>query len=327
MRAVVVEHPGKESRLRVSQVAAPSCGPDELRIRVAAFGVNRADLLQRRGLYPPPPGASPILGLECAGIVSEIGSRVRGFREGERVMALLPGGGYAEEVAVDPGLVMRVPENLSLEEAAAVPEVFVTVQLSVFRLGALPEGGTLLVQGGGSGVGTAAIQMARVALGRVFVTAGSDEKCARCRELGAELAVNYRTQSFADAVLEATGGEGVDVALDHVGPPHLAQHLRVLRNGGRLVVIGLMGGTKAELDLAQVMAKRLHLIGSTMRARPVEEKRAMVADFEERFGAALATGRIRPIVDRVLPVEEVEAAHAAMEKSEHFGKIVVSFGG
>jgi putative PIG3 family NAD(P)H quinone oxidoreductase len=324
MRAVVIDDPGKGARLRVAEVAAPACGPDELRIRVAAFAVNRADLLQRRGLYPPPPGASEILGLECAGEVIEVGERVRGWTSGERVMALLAGGGYAGEVVVHAGSAMRVPERTSLVDAAAIPEAFLTVHLCLFRLASFPAGGTLLVQGGGGGIGTAAIQMAKAAGGRVVASAGSDEKCARCRELGAEVTVNYRSGSFVEAALAATGGLGVDVVLDHVGAPYLADHLRALCAGGRLVLIGLMGGARVEIDLALLLLKRLQVIGSTLRSRSVEEKRALVADFVARFGPALASGRIRPIVDRVLPMEEIEAAHAAMESSEHFGKIVLT---
>jgi|SRR5688572_4125684 len=323
MRAVRVENPGEESRLRVVEVPVPPCGPEELRIRVEAFAVNRADLLQRRGLYPPPPGASEILGLECAGKVAEVGAEVRGWEPGERVMAVLPGGGYAEEAVVDAGCALRVPERLSLVEAAAVPEVFLTVHLCVFQLAELPEGGTVLVQGGGSGIGTAAIQMVRASGGRVFTTAGSAERCARCRDLGAEVAVDYRTGSFVEAALAATGGTGVDVVLDHVGAPYLMDHLRALRVGGRLVLIGVMGGARAELDLRPLLAKRLHVIGSTLRARSLAEKRALVADFEECFGEALASARIRPIVDRVLRMDEIEAAHAVMA-GDHFGKLVLT---
>jgi len=324
MRAVVIDDPGESSKLRVTEAAAPVMGQDELRIRVAAFAVNRGDWMQRRGLYPPPPGVSEIPGLECAGEVIEVGANVRGWTLGDRAMALLPGGGYAEEAVAHAGSVMRVPERLSLIEAAAVPETFLTVHLCVFQLAAFPAGGTLLVQGGGSGIGTATIQMVRAAGGRVLATAGSDAKCARCRELGAELAVNYRKASFVEAALETTGGAGVDVVLDHVGAPYLADHLRALRVGGRLVLIGLMGGARAEIDLGLLLAKRLQVIGSTLRARPLAEKQALVADFEARFGEALSAGRIRPIVDRVLPMEKIEAAHAAMERSEHFGKIVLT---
>jgi putative PIG3 family NAD(P)H quinone oxidoreductase len=323
VRAVVFDTPGDESVLRVAEVEPPALGPGDLRIRVAACGVNRADLLQRQGLYPPPPGASPLLGLECAGEVVELGPAVRGWRRGERAMALLAGGGYAEEVAVDAGSALRVPDALSLEEAAAVPEVFLTVFLNVFQLGGLPAGGALLVHGGGSGIGTAAIQLAKAAGARVFVTAGSEAKCRRCRELGADVAVNYRTARFLDAVREATAGEGVDVVLDSIGAPYLADNLAALRIGGALVVIGLMGGAKAEIHLGVLVARRLRLFGSTLRARPASEKAALARAFEERFGADLAAGRLRPVVDRVLPLERAGDAHRTLQASEHFGKVVL----
>jgi putative PIG3 family NAD(P)H quinone oxidoreductase len=294
-----------------------------LRIRVAACAVNRADLLQRQGMYPPPPGASPILGLECAGTVSEVGANVRGFALGERVMALLAGGGYAEEVVVHAGSAMRVPSALTLEEAAAIPEVFLTVFLNVFQLAQLPDGGWLLVHGGGSGIGTAAIQLAKRAGASVIVTAGSDAKCAQCKALGADVAVNYRTEKFVDAVKHATGGRGVDVVLDSIGAPYLEDNLASLAIGGRLALIGLMGGAKAELNLGALLARRLSVIGSTLRARPVEEKAAIVRGFVARFGADLAAGRIRAVLDRVLPLARAADAHRAMKASEHFGKIVL----
>jgi putative PIG3 family NAD(P)H quinone oxidoreductase len=323
MKAVVFDKPGDESVLRLGDVPAPTMEPGALRIRVAACAVNRADLMQRQGLYPPPPGASPILGLECAGEVVEIGAGVTGWRVGDRAMALLAGGGYAEEVVVHAGSAMRVPARLTLEQAAAVPEVFLTVALNVFQLGLLAKGGSALVHGGGSGIGTASIQLCKEAGARVFVTAGSEEKCARCRELGADVAINYRTDDFAKAVLEATGGRGVDVVLDSIGAPYLDANLRSLAIGGRLVLIGLMGGAKAEIGLGALLVRRLSVIGSTLRARPVEEKAEIVRTFLARFGDALEQGRIGPIVDRVLPLAQAAEAHRAMKASEHFGKIVL----
>jgi putative PIG3 family NAD(P)H quinone oxidoreductase len=280
-------------------------------------------LLQRQGMYPPPPGASPILGLECAGTVSEVGANARGFALGERVMALLAGGGYAEEVVVHAGSAMRVPSALTFEEAAAIPEVFLTVFLNVFQLAQLPDGGALLVHGGGSGIGTAAIQLAKRAGARVIVTAGSDAKCAQCKALGADVAVNYRTEKFADAVKHATSGRGVDVVLDSIGAPYLEDNLASLALGGRLVLIGLMGGARAEINLGALLARRQSVIGSTLRARPVEEKAAIVRGFVARFGDDLAAGRIRAVVDRVLPLARAGDAHRAMKASEHFGKIVL----
>ena len=326
MKAVLIDQPGDENAMRVGDAPEPVLGAGELRIRVAATAVNRADILQRQGLYPPPPGASAILGLECAGEVIELGAGVTGWRLGERAMALLAGGGYAEQAVVDAGSAMRVPASLTLEQAAAVPEVFLTAFLNLFELGALPAQGSALVHGGGSGVGTAAIQLVKAAGGSVIVTAGSEEKCARCRELGADLAVNYRSDAFAERVRDATRGRGVDVVLDSIGAPYLAPNLDSLALGGRLVLIGLMGGAKVELNLAVLLGKRLTVIGSTLRARPVAEKAAIVHAFSRRFGADLAASRIRPIVDRVLPLEAVGEAHRAVKASEHFGKIVLRVG-
>lgn len=323
MKAIVLNAPGDESVLALGVVPAPVLGPGELRIRVAATAVNRADLLQRQGLYPPPPGASPILGLECAGVVVEVGPGVAGWQVGERAMALLAGGGYAEEVVVPAPCAMRVPERLSLEAAAAVPEVFLTVFSTVFQLGALPAGGSALVHGGGSGIGTASIQLVKAAGGTIYVTAGTPEKCRRCVELGADAAFDYRAQDFAAETKRASGGRGVDVVLDSIGAPYLAKNLASLALGGRLVLIGLMGGAKAELGLGELLVRRLQLIGSTLRTRPIAEKAAIVAGFVERFGAALAAGRIAPVVDRVLPLAEAAEAHRLVKASEHFGKVVL----
>ncbi len=323
MKAIVIEAPGDERVLQLGEAPDPVLGPRDLRLGVVATAVNRADLMQRQGLYPPPPGASPILGLECAGEVVEVGAEVTGWRAGERAMALLAGGGYAEQVVVPAACAMHVPERFSWEEAAATPEVFLTVWLNVFELGALPEGGTVLVHGGGSGIGTATLQLVREAGGRVFVTAGSEEKCRLCRDLGATLAVNYKTQDFAAEVRAVTKGRGVDVVLDSIGAPYLAQNLASLGVGGRLVLIGLMGGAKAEIGLAELLIRRLHVIGSTLRSRSVEEKGGIVSRFERRFGAALSAGRVRPVIDRVLPLAQAADAHRAMKASEHFGKIVL----
>jgi len=323
MKAIVFDAPGDESVLKLGEVPPPPLGAGEIRIRVAATAVNRADLLQRQGMYPPPPGASPILGLECAGVVAEVGAGVTAFRPGERVMALLAGGGYAEDVVVPAACAMRVPERLDLEQAAAVPEVFLTVFSNVFQLGALQAGGSVLVHGGGSGIGTATIQLVKAAGARVYVTAGSAEKCRRCLELGADAAFDYRAQDFAAELKVATGGRGVDVILDSIGASYLAKNLASLAVGGRLVLIGLMGGAKAEISLGDLLVRRLQVIGSTLRARPVSEKGAIVAGFLERFGADLAAGRIAPVVDRVLPLAEAGAAHRLVKASEHFGKVVL----
>jgi len=325
MLAVVVDRPGDGSDLRLAEVPAPEPGPGELLIDVAATAVNRADLLQRRGLYPPPLGASEILGLECAGVVAGLGPGLTGWQPGDRVMALLAGGGYAARVAVPAVCALPVPERLTLVEAAAVPEVFLTVALSVFRLGGLTGGGSLLIHGGGSGVGTAAIQMAKAAGATVIVTAGSDEKCRRCLELGADRAVDYRAGDFVAAAREATGGRGVDVVLDPIGGPYLERNLAALATGGRLVVIATMGGSRAEIDLAALLRRRLAVVGTTLRARPLDEKAALVADFAGRFLPLLADGTLRPVIDRVLPITEVAEAHRVVTASEHFGKVVLTF--
>lgn len=326
MKAVLIDKPGDETAMRVGEAPAPELVAGALRIDVAATAVNRADLLQRQGLYPPPPGASPILGLECAGVVSELGPGVSGWKVGDRAMALLAGGGYAAQVVVNAGSAMHVPERLSLEEAAAVPETFLTAYLNLFQLGGLASGGSALVHGGGSGVGTSAIQLIRAAGARALVTAGSADKCARCIALGADIAIDYRQESFAQRVREATDGQGVDVVLDSIGGPYFADNLASLAIGGRLVLIGLMGGAKVEANLAVLLGKRISVIGSTLRTRSVEQKAAIVSGFAERFGADLAAGRIAPVVDRVLPLEAVADAHRLMKASEHFGKIVLKVG-
>ncbi|MBW2275447.1 MAG: NAD(P)H-quinone oxidoreductase [Deltaproteobacteria bacterium] len=324
MLAVLVDEPGDETRLRVGECEAPKLVPGSVRIRVAAAGVNRADLLQRQGFYPPPPGASTILGLECAGEVVEVAPGVGAWAPGDRAMALLSGGGYAQEVVVSAGSVMRVPAGLSYEQAAALPEALLTVFLNIFQLGGLPEGGAALVHGGGSGIGTAAIQLVKAVGGTCIVTAGSEEKCQRCLELGADIAVDYREGDFVAAAREATDGGGVDVVLDSIGAPYLAQNLKALAGGGRLVLIGLMGGAKAELPMGMLLTRRLQVIGSTLRTRSDAEKAELVSALLDRFGERIESGVIRPVVDRVLPLGEVAEAHRVMKASEHFGKIVLS---
>jgi putative PIG3 family NAD(P)H quinone oxidoreductase len=324
MKAILFDTPGDESVLHLGDAPDPVLGMGEVRLAVRAAAVNRADLLQRQGMYPPPPGAPEILGLECAGEVVEVGAGVTVWKPGDRAMALLAGGGYAEQVVVDAGSLLPVPDAFTWEQAAAVPEVYLTVFLNVFQLGGLDAGGAVLVHGGGSGIGTACTQLAKYAGATVIATAGSEEKCARCRELGADVAVNYREGDFAAAAREATGGLGVDVVLDSIGAPYLERNLESLRVGGRLVLIGLMGGAKAEINLAALLMRRLQVIGSTLRARPVEEKAALVAAFQERFGAALEKGEIAPVLDRVLPLADAGEAHRVLKGREHSGKIVLS---
>ncbi len=321
---IEVEGKGGEARLCIGEAPDPLPGPGEVGIEVAATAVNRADLLQRRGLYPPPPGASQVLGLECAGTVSGLGPGVQGLEPGERVMALLPGGGYAERVTVHAGSVMRIPAGMSFDVAAGIPETFLTCHLNLLELAGLSSGDAALIHGGGSGIGTSAIQLLERSGVRSIVTCGSDEKCARTLDLGADVAINYRSGPFAPEVLKATDGRGVDVVLDSIGAPYLEQHLACLAPGGRLVFIGLMGGAKAELNLGPLLLKRLQLIGSTLRARPVEEKADIVRSFLARFGDDLERGAIAPVIDTVLPLERAQEAHDRVEASEHFGKVVLA---
>ena len=318
MRAIILEKFGDESVMKIGNVASPPVGTRDIRIAVRATSVNRADLLQREGKYPPPPGASEILGLECAGEVIEAGANVGGWKVGDRVMALLPGGGYAEEVVVDAGSAMPIPDVLTYEEAGAIPEVFLTAFLNVFELARAKAGEVLLVHGGGSGVGTAATTLAKLAGLRVIVTAGADEKCARCLEHGADVAINYRNEDFAGRA------QDVDIVLDHIGAKYLPKDLSILRTGGRVVIIGSMGGERtAEIDVAAVLGKRLQIIGSTLRSRPAEEKAAIVRAFLVRFGDDLSSGNIRPPIHIVLPLDRAAEAHRLMKASEHFGKIVL----
>ncbi len=323
MRAIVFDQPGDESVLHLGDAPSPPMAATDLRIRVRGTAVNRADLLQRQGMYPPPPGASEILGLECAGEVVEVGGEVSGWKRGERAMALLAGGGYAEEAVVHAGSALHVPEALSDQEAGAMPEVFLTAFLNIFLLGNPAAAGSVLVHGGGSGVGTAATTLCNEAGLRVLVTAGSDEKCERCREHGADVAINYRTQSFAEEVRKETGGTGVDVVLDCVGGRYLGDNIACLSTEGRLVIIGLMGGARAEVNLVSLLVNRLQVIGSTLRTRSVEEKAHIVQSFESQFGEALRAGRLRPVIDQVLPLSEAAEAHRIVQRDEHFGKVAL----
>lgn len=323
MKAIVCEQPGAEDVLRIGEIEAPTLGPADVRIRVRATAVNRADLLQRQGLYPPPAGASPILGLECAGEIAEVGPDVRTWRPGDRAMALLAGGGYAEVVVVDAGSALPVPDVLSDDEAGAMPEVFLTAFLNIFILGQPPAGGYVLIHGGGSGVGTAAISLCREAQLKTLVTAGSEEKCRRCREHGADVAIDYRAGDFAPSVRQATGGAGAHVILDCVGGRYLGGNLECLAADGKLVIIGLVGGARAEINLAPLLMKRQSVIGSTLRSRSKADKAAIVRGFLDRFGGALRAGRIRPVIDRVLPLENAAEAHRIVQASAHFGKVAL----
>lgn len=324
MRAVVVREPGGPEALRVAEVPDPSPGPGEVLLRVTATAVNRADTLQRRGLYPPPPGASEIIGLEASGIVEEIGQGVDGWRVGDRVCALLSGGGYAERVAVPAEQLARLPEGLDPVAAAGIPEAFITAHDNLATRARLAAGETVLVHGGAGGVGSAAIQVARRAGAHVLATAGSAPKLDLCRALGAEAAVDHRAEDFAARARELTGGRGVDVILDVMGAAYLERNLSCLALDGRLVVIGLQGGSRSNIELGPMLARRLTLSATTLRSRPRDQKAAIVARFRDEVMPGFADGSLRTVVDRVLPLEQAAEAHRVMEAGEHMGKIVLA---
>jgi putative PIG3 family NAD(P)H quinone oxidoreductase len=323
MKAILIDKPGDENILKLGEFPDPIPGPSDLLIKVHCTALNRADVMQRQGFYPPPPSASPILGLECAGEVVGVGAEVKGWRPGDRTMALLAGGGYAEFAAVDSGCAMHIPAALSDEEAAAIPEVFLTAFLNLFMLAGVKAGESALIHGGGSGVGTAAIQLLRDAGARSIVTAGSDQKCKQCLRLGADVAIDYNAGPFAPKVKAATNGRGADIILDSIGAGYLAQNLAALAHSGRLVLIGLMKGATTEINLAEVLRRHLKIFGSTLRTRPVTEKAEIVEGFVHRFGAALEAGKLRPPIYKTIPLAEAAAGHRMMQASEHFGKIVL----
>jgi tumor protein p53-inducible protein 3 len=324
MKAIIVEEPGGPEVLEWKETADPIFQPDELLVRVHATAVNRADLLQRRGLYPPPKGASPILGMEVAGEILEVGANCGSrWQPGQRVMALLAGGGYAEKAAFPAVHAMPLPGNLSFEEGAAIPEAFLTAYLNLFVLGELKPGQIVLVHAGGSGVGTAAIQLAREAGASVFVTAGSTDKLERCRELGATGLINYKTEKFAGRVKELTNGQGVDLILDFIGADYFADNLASLGLYGKLCLIGQLSGNKAELDLGLVMRQRLRITGTTLRPRTTEEKADLTKKLADFALPRFADGRLRPVIDTVFPIRQAAEAHRYMETNQNFGKIVL----
>ncbi|MFJ5547180.1 NAD(P)H-quinone oxidoreductase [Streptomyces sp. NPDC093225] len=324
MRAITIPQPGGPEALVWAEVPDPVPAEGEVLVEVAASAVNRADLLQRQGFYNPPPGSSPYPGLECSGRIAALGPGVSGWSVGDEVCALLVGGGYAEKVAVPAGQLLPVPEGVDLVTAAALPEVACTVWSNVFMIAHLRPGETLLVHGGASGIGTMAVQLAKAVGAKVAVTAGSPEKLARCAELGADVLIDYRKQDFVEEVRAATGGAGADVILDIIGAKYLARNVDALAVNGRMTVIGLQGGAKAELNLGALLMKRAAVVGTTLRARPLGEKAAVVAAVREHVWPLVEAGRVRPVVDRALPLAEAAEAHRLLESGEPVGKLLLT---
>jgi putative PIG3 family NAD(P)H quinone oxidoreductase len=324
MRAVVASEPGGPEVLSVSDVPDPEPGEGEVLIEVAASAINRADLLQRQGHYPPPPGASEIMGLECSGTIAALGADVAGLSVGDEVCALLAGGGYASQVVVPAGQVMPLPDGVDVVTAAAIPEVACTVWSNVFMVAGLQPDENLLVHGGAGGIGTFAIQLASALGSRVLTTAGSADKLAVCRDLGADVTINYREQDFVEVVREATDGHGADVVLDNIGAKYLGRNIDALATEGRLVIIGMQGGVKGELDIGALLRKRGAVIATALRSRPVAGKTAICRSVVENVWPLVAEGKVKPIVHTTFPLEEAAAAHALMEDSGNVGKILLT---
>jgi putative PIG3 family NAD(P)H quinone oxidoreductase len=324
MRAVIVPDPGGPEALVVTDLPDPTPGPGEVVVDMRATAVNRADVMQRQGHYPPPPGASEVLGLECSGVVSAVGPDVDDWSVGDEVCALLAGGGYGDKVLVPAGQVMPVPAGVDLVTAGALPEAACTVWSNLFMSAGLRPDETLLVHGGGGGIGTFAIQLAHALGARVVTTAGSQEKLDVCASLGADVTVNYREQDFVEEVRAATEGKGADVILDNMGARYLPRNVEALATEGRLVVIGLMGGRKGELDLGLLLRKRAAVVATALRARPPGEKASICASVVEHVWPLVADGSVRTLVHATLPLEEVAQAHRIMESSAHIGKIVLT---
>ncbi|MFF5534572.1 NAD(P)H-quinone oxidoreductase [Streptomyces cinerochromogenes] len=323
MHAITIPEPGGPEALVWDEVPDPVPGEGEVLVEVVASAVNRADVLQRQGFYDPPPGASPYPGLECSGRIAALGTGVSGWSVGDPVCALLAGGGYAEKVAVPAGQLLPVPEGVDLTRAAALPEVVSTVWSNVFMVAHLRPGETLLVHGGSSGIGTMAIQLAKAVGAKVAVTAGTKEKLDRCAELGADVLINYREQDFVEEIRQATGGAGADVILDNMGAKYLDRNVQALAVNGRLAIIGMQGGAKAELNIGALLGKRAAISATSLRARPLDEKAAIVAAVREHVWPLLAAGHVRPVVDRELPMPQAAEAHRLVEESGHVGKVLL----
>jgi putative PIG3 family NAD(P)H quinone oxidoreductase len=326
MKAIRIESHADEPKLAWADEPDPTAAETEVLVEVRATGVNRADLLQARGQYPVPAGASPILGLELAGTVLEVPAHSRGVRVGQRVCALVSGGGYAQRAVVDARMLMGLPESWSYEQGAAVPEAWLTAYVNLFWEGELSEGESVLIHAGGSGVGTAAVQLARAVGARVFVTAGTSEKCQVCRSLGAEVAVNYKEQDFQTILTRETEERGVDLILDPVGADYLERNLSCLARHGRMVQIGLLSGSKATLDMALILRKNLVIRGSTLRPRPLEEKIRITREFQDRFWDSLVDGTLKPVIDRSFPIEKAQQAHSYVRENRNVGKVILTVG-
>ena len=324
MRAVIASEPGGPEVLTVTELPDPEPGPGEVVIDVVATAVNRADTLQRQGNYPPPPGASDVLGLECSGTISAVGPEVTAWQVGDEVCALLAGGGYGERVTVPAGQVMPVPKGMDLVTAGALPEAACTVWSNVFMIAGLQPGETLLVHGGAGGIGNMAIQLAKALGAKVVTTAGSPEKLELCRSLGADVAVSYRDQDFVEEVKAATDGRGADVILDNMGAKYLDRNVSALATEGRLVIIGMQGGVKGELNIGRLLSKRGAVIATALRSRPVEEKAAICSAVVEHVWPLVADGSVRTLVHATYPFAEAGAAHRLMESGDHVGKIILT---
>ena len=324
MRAVVVDHPGEADVLRVAEIPDPIAAADEVLIRVASAGLNPADLAQRRGFYPPPPGAPETLGLEVAGVIESVGERVEGFSQGDRVMALLEGGGYAELARARATQTVRVPDSMTSLDAGGVPEVFMTAHDNLFTRGRLQRDEVALIHGGAGGVGTAAIQLAHTSGSRVVATAGSAKKVQACLDLGADTGINYNTEDFVARTLDETADRGADVVLDIIGAAYLERNIEALASDGRIVVISLQGGSHAELDLSLLQRKRASITATHIRYRPSAQKAGIVAAFAREVVPGLAAGTVHPVIGRVFPLDDVVEAHRALENGDVVGKVVLN---
>lgn len=324
MRAVIATEPGGPEVLTIADVADPVAGPGEVVLDVAATAVNRADLLQRQGLYPPPPGASDIIGLECSGTVAAVGEGVEGWQIGDQACALLAGGGYAEKVAVPAGQLMPIPTGIDLMTAAALPEVACTVWSNVFLTAALEPGEVFLVHGGAGGIGTFAIQLAAARGARVFTTVGSTEKAERCRALGAEQAIDYREEDFVEVVRSATDGAGADVVLDNMGAKYLDRNVDVLADSGRLVIIGMQGGIKAELNIATLLGKRASVTATALRSRSLDDKARICSSVVDHVWPLVADGTLEPVVRAAITLDRAGDAHRLIDDGTNIGKILLT---